>query len=656
MRRTALFCCIAFLLTTLALPVFAQPLARQHAQSSAPQPDWLIALNGEACSEDSDFTCVTITVPLDHNNPENGETLDVVFAVLPATGTSKGLFVTATGGPGTAGTELADDYTSYFDESILENFDIVFFDQRGIGRSGDLDCPDAVAAYSLTNSRPNTPQGEAAYLADARTFAEDCQAEMDSPDLLHYLSTEQAVQDLEAFRQLAGDQPVWLYGESYGTQYAQTYAAAYPEHIAGLILDGVVDLTLSGTDYYAVDAQAFSDVLTRSLEACNADQACSSDFGTDAVEFYDDFAAEVLTAPVPVDFPLADSSSETRAFDINMLETDALNAVYGRYGRADFLRELAAAAHGDLLPLMREFYSDAAVDPFTFEPITDPSYFTSMYYAVECSDYDYFSGTPDERGQSFIDSYAPIKEQVPRLSITYFTDLPCVYWGTHGSSERPAPFTGGDYVTFVLNTSTDPATPTSNGYAVYDRLIEAGRDTYMITMQGGPHVLFGRGETCPDVAVTAWMVDGTLPTNHEYVCPGSVIADYTPLNPSNFADYASPLQAIQAVDQEINLLPEYVGWDGSDDMSVGCGKSGGTITFQPTDDGELWTFMSCTMIEGFTLTGGATYTYGESIAYDVTVNGNRSDYVVYTHDLATDMYTIQGQFEGEPLLTPRLAY
>jgi hypothetical protein len=51
-------------------------------------------------------------VPLDHFSPSDPRTLDVVFAVLPATGRSKRSLVTATGGPGTAASPYADSYTS----------------------------------------------------------------------------------------------------------------------------------------------------------------------------------------------------------------------------------------------------------------------------------------------------------------------------------------------------------------------------------------------------------------------------------------------------------------------------------------------------------------------------------------------------------------
>jgi len=65
-------------------------------------------LGGTPCFDGSAFTCVTLEVPLDHFNPADTRTIPVVFAVRPASGARKGMFVTATGGPGTAGVQLAD--------------------------------------------------------------------------------------------------------------------------------------------------------------------------------------------------------------------------------------------------------------------------------------------------------------------------------------------------------------------------------------------------------------------------------------------------------------------------------------------------------------------------------------------------------------------
>ena len=51
----------------------------------------LAELGGEPCEENPDFTCVTIQVPLDHFDTTNTKTVDVVFAVAPATGERYGM-------------------------------------------------------------------------------------------------------------------------------------------------------------------------------------------------------------------------------------------------------------------------------------------------------------------------------------------------------------------------------------------------------------------------------------------------------------------------------------------------------------------------------------------------------------------------------------
>ncbi|HEX9676251.1 MAG TPA: alpha/beta hydrolase, partial [Anaerolineales bacterium] len=212
-----------------------QTIAREDTQTI------LEGLGGYPCP-DSDFTCVNLDVPLNHFDPANLETIEVVFGVLPASGERKGMFVTAVGGPGGSGLASADSYTGTFDPAITEAFDVVFFDQRGIAASGGLQCVEAATAFYLSEWDATTPEGEAALAETADRFADDCVAEMGNSQLLPYLGTEQAVEDLEIFRLAMQDDRFWLYGESYGTQFAQTYAAAHPEQLAGLILDGPVDL------------------------------------------------------------------------------------------------------------------------------------------------------------------------------------------------------------------------------------------------------------------------------------------------------------------------------------------------------------------------------------------------------------------------------
>ena len=104
----------------------------------------------ESYPAESEFECIKLTVPRDHV-AVGGPTWDVSFGIRRATKERLGTFVVITGGPGSSGISAADNYTGYYPESIPEHFDIVFLDQRGIGQSHPIMCPDATAViYAST--------------------------------------------------------------------------------------------------------------------------------------------------------------------------------------------------------------------------------------------------------------------------------------------------------------------------------------------------------------------------------------------------------------------------------------------------------------------------------------------------------------------------
>ena len=596
-----------------------QNLKSQISNPNPQPPNPILAileeLGGQPCP-DSDFTCVTLTVPLDHFDSANRETIDVVFGVLPATGERKGMFVTATGGPGIAGLTSADSYTSAFDPSIPEHFDIVFFDQRGAGASGGLQCPEAATEYYRTETETKTPEGEAATVAAAETFTNACLAELGSTDLLPYLSTREAIEDLELFRQALGDDKFWLYGESYGTQFAQTYAAVHPDHLTGLILDGTVDLTLTGFEYYQEWAQAFNDVLVMTLEACNADKECAVDMNRDALAVYDDLAAQLANGPRTFIFSLPSGGTVEREFTLADLEVAAINYLYSEASRLLLQRALAAAAQGNLAPLARLTYDSLSLDPETLEPIPDPTYSDAVYYGVECNDYALPGDSPDERAEAYLRAGDPVDTTVPRLSVIFYGDLPCAFWPTE-ADPRPAPLVADGIPTLVLGATADPATPVSNGEQVYSHLA----DGYLITTEGGPHVTFGWGNACPDDIVTAFLVEDKVPEERETRCEGVVADAYIPLPPADASAFANPLEALLSADTEIKYLPEYYNWDVETPTSVGC-PYGGTLAFKPGDKGDEFTLTDCAFSAGFAMTGSGLYGYDVgSFNLDVSVVG-----------------------------------
>lgn len=597
---------LSFIIVLLFSSVAAAPFSQANKPQNKTTQDILDALGGFPCFDGSLFTCVTVEVPLDHFNPADTRTLPVTFAVLPASGARKGMFVTATGGPGYSGIALADPYTDGFDASIPEVFDIVFFDQRGLLLSGDQTCPFAANVYYQQDSSGITPEQEAALKQTVSAFSADCVNEVSNADLLPYLGTKQAVEDLEYFRQLIRDDKIWLYGESYGTQYAQTYAAAHGDHLAGLILDGTVDLTYDGISYYTQQAQAFNDVLVASLSACNADPACNTDLLGDAVAAYDKLTAQLSHGPISFKFPLPQGGFANRKFTLTNLEFVTASQMYNESDRMIFTRALATyASNNNIVPLARLLYIDLGLDPQTLDIILDPYYSDAVFFGVECQDYGYPGKSPDEKAELYLDAADPVESSIPRLSSIIYSDLPCAYWPSSTFDlTRPNYLTLDGVTTLVLGAIADPATPVNNGINVYKHL----KDGYIITQQGGPHVIFGRGNVCPDALVTDFLVNDVVPAARETTCDGVVTDDYVPISPRLASAFKTPDNALSSVETEIYYLPEYFYWDGFTPTAAGCAY-GGTLGFAPNFAGtkSLFSLEKCAFTKNFIMTGTGAY-------------------------------------------------
>lgn len=162
------------------------------------------------------------------------------------------------GGPGSSGVNLVLNNYGTIAAKVGSQFNIVGIDPRGVNNSGpDLDCfrgyspiarnafyanafavPDNTSEYGLARSFQLTGaygdwcsgvysvNGTAKY---ANTVAV-------AHDFLHYIELRE--------KGLGGDArnaKLWYYGVSYGTVLGATFASLFPDRIARMILDGVVD-------------------------------------------------------------------------------------------------------------------------------------------------------------------------------------------------------------------------------------------------------------------------------------------------------------------------------------------------------------------------------------------------------------------------------
>ncbi|GAA2482932.1 alpha/beta fold hydrolase [Winogradskya humida] len=189
--------------------------------------------------------CATAKVPLDYDHPYGAQT---TIALLRVRATDQkhrigSLFVNP-GGPGASATNLALAAPSVFSQSILERFDIVGMDPRGIGSSDPVNCfPDTgTQTKALKGMNVAFPVGAAetkAYLTSVRTLAHGCSTT--GRPLAGSMSTAEVARDMEVMRRAVGDSKLNYFGFSYGTALGQYYANMFPDRFRVIAVDGVIN-------------------------------------------------------------------------------------------------------------------------------------------------------------------------------------------------------------------------------------------------------------------------------------------------------------------------------------------------------------------------------------------------------------------------------
>lgn len=580
--------------------------------------------------------CSTLTVPVDQLDP-GPETMDVRFGVHRAKESLRiGTLVIATGGPGSSGIDLAAYYLDSLSVSIVERFDLVFMDQRGVGRSGVLACPEA-GADEPPWADVATGTVEALHV-EARLWVGECLEEAGlelNPGLDRY-GTRHAAADLDAYLDAIGAGDVIVYGESYGTELAQVYAASRPERIAGLLLDGPLDPTIDPVSFAVEQSSSFSEVLDAVLADCRRDPSCAGDFGeTDPEAVWDDLASRVADGPITVRTRVAGGGTREIRLGLGDLIAVAGGHLYTQVDRGQLLRVLAHAGRGDLLPLARTAELTAGRDPERGTLLATADGSRAAQLAILCQAHGPITGTTAISGLR-----GRVGEASGRLAGVAYSYVPCLS-GFAGPAREEAPdweaLYRADFPTLLLTSTTDPATPRAWAEAVAHRMADA----YVVVTTNGPHGTLGT-TPCIDDVVKTFLVFGDVPEERQTTCHAGPISWYRPMPLASPRDYPDILDALVAIEEELWALPDFAYWDGVP-HAVTC-PHGGEVEMYWNGDDQL-ALDDCELIDGWRLTGQVTFAQDGVTTMSLQWGGGSVKY----ESTADWEVTVTGTVDGDPV-------
>ena len=438
------------------------------------------------------FDCTDVTAPLDWEDPGKGEiTLSVVRH--RAEGTPVGSLLTNPGGPGSSGVDLILNSLDFaVGADLIENFDVIGFDPRGVGESTAVTCYDAAQMddylYGIPSAARGTAEWEAELLDSHKKFAEACDA--NSGGILPYITTINAARDMDLIRAVLGDKQLNYLGYSYGTFLGATYAKLYPEKAGRLVLDGAIDPAVPGLEVGATQALGFESALRAYMKDCLDSGECPFSGSVDeAMADLGALLASVDRAPL--------KSGDGRMLGADSLMTAIIAALYSQDSWAYLTQALDGALQGDPTSalFLADFYNGRENGAYT-----DNS--SEAFRAYNCMDYPVEDDPAAEAATN-----AKIAEGAPTIAPYWAGPDSCSVWPYPPTGTRGEIKAEGAGPILVIGTTNDPATP----YEWSESLANQLEEGVLITRVGEGHTGYNKGNACVDDAVEAFLLDDVVP-------------------------------------------------------------------------------------------------------------------------------------------------
>jgi pimeloyl-ACP methyl ester carboxylesterase len=482
---------IAAFATTLAL------VALSFTAYTQSQPDYPKTLSGYYAQEinwqscNQDFQCATLAVPIDYSKLSTG-TFEIALLKYEARTSKKlGSLIVNPGGPGGSGVDYAYAAEYIFSPAILDRYDIVGFDPRGVSRSAPIRCLNdkELDANNNSDSKPDNEKEFQQILIDTKKYVEICKGK--NKHLTSY-GTANVARDMDILREAVGDKQLNYMGKSYGTYLGTLYAQFFPDKVGRVVLDGAVDPTISNFQQTLTQAVGFDQAFSSFSKDCRSKKNCPLPKGKDAaIAEMKKLFAQAAKTPLPI-------KSSNRSLSETMMVLGTASAMYDSATGWPKLRKAIAQAqrgYGDEFLKLADEYTGRQEDG------SYPNNEFDSGAVIDCLDVDELRPVAQIKSdaKSFAD-HAPLFG--PYLA---YGGLTCKYFGqsqevTVGSTETTNPIV-------VIGTTGDPATP----YEWAQGLSKLLTNSRLISLTGEGHTGQGQGNACIDDQIDDFYLTGKAP-------------------------------------------------------------------------------------------------------------------------------------------------
>jgi pimeloyl-ACP methyl ester carboxylesterase len=477
MARTAALLVAVF---AVAGGLSANPSA---AVASDPRPQLAQDITWSPCPENPAVQCARLTLPVDWDDPK-GATFQLAVARRPASGTSSGPLFVNPGGPGGSGVDLALQAELFFSPDLLNRFDIIGFDPRGVARSNPVACSPALLAQQGQLVLPANQTEFDRLVAFNRQLFADCRQR--TGPLIGELDAVSTAHDIDAIRQALGAPKLNWFGFSYGTLMGQMYAEQYPQNIRTMVTDSVVDHSLNTRNFLLTQAGGAQESFDEFVAWCGRDSDCVLT-GQDVAALFDGLAARAERG----ELRYADGTVLTL---YNLIE-ETRGALYGPTW------DILALGLADLL--------DDGV--LSLDPVPPP---TDFSFAAFCEDFS----LPVRDHTEFSGLLAESRRVAPNLrtsGLAVYAVTSCLGWPNGTNNPQHTLKVGDlDVPMLLVNSQYDPATP----YAWAKNVaIQLGSEGRFLLYKGWGHAVYPKSACVMDL-VDDYLLSAAVPPSGT-TCP-----------------------------------------------------------------------------------------------------------------------------------------